>query len=115
MGNEPMSDAEKLAKFETKLDIELAAIKESLNDLKQMFMSSVTKEILAAELRLRDKEIDAIQDELDKFKEQYEKDKQNAILERQAQKTTKPNWWQVVLGAIGLFTSISLGIIALLK
>lgn len=36
-------------------------------------------------------EIELVQDELEDFKKQYERDKQNEPLEKQTQKTTKPN------------------------
>jgi hypothetical protein len=103
MGNE-QTEVERITRLETKLETELAAIKEALYDLKKTFLSReetyVTKSLIEAEFKLRDKEIENIQKELDGLKS-----------EKQSSKNNLPVW----IGIIPSVAAARVAIIALWK
>lgn len=93
------NENERIAKLETKLEIELSAIKEVLLDLKNMFISReenyVSKSVFEAELKLRDRELENTNKRID----QIEADKQS-------NKQLLPNWIQAFLAVGGVITAI---------
>ncbi|MCZ8512393.1 hypothetical protein O9H85_08095 [Paenibacillus filicis] len=90
MGNNELTDGERLVKLETKLESELSAIKEALYDLKKMFLSReeiyVTKDVLDEKLKLVYKDVEGIQKGLIETRE-----------EKKITRQVLPNWVHILL------------------
>ncbi|KQX69215.1 hypothetical protein [Paenibacillus sp. Root444D2] len=98
MGNE-LTDVERIVRLETKLDTELAAIKEALYDLKKMMLVRddihVTKDLLQSELKLRDEKIEGLHRGLNEIRDNSKSNKQLA-----------PAWGQVILAVVAVGVAV---------